>query len=47
MQVNVVTTGQLTDDHVIYRKQDDQPPYKALYIESTPNSGQFYKYVPA
>jgi len=47
VQVNVVTTGQFTDNHIIYRKQGDQPPYKALYLESAPNSGQFYKYVPA
>ena len=45
--VEVVTTGQYTDDQVIYRKQGDQPPYDALYIESAPNSGKFYKYVPA
>ena len=45
--VNVVTTGQLTDDHPIYRKQGDQPPFKVLYIESVPNSGKFYTYIPA
>lgn len=47
VQVNVITTGQLTGNLVIYRKQGEQPPYKALYLESVPNSGNFYKYVPA
>ena len=46
MQVNVITTGQLTGNLVIYRKQGEEPPYKALYLESVPNSGNFYKYVP-
>jgi hypothetical protein len=47
VQINVITTGQLTGNLVIYRKQGEQPPYKALYLESAPNSGEFYKYVPA
>ena len=47
VQVNVITTGQLTGNLVIYRKQGEQPPYKALYLESAPNSGNFYKYTPA
>jgi len=46
VQVNVITTGQLTGNLVIYRKQGEEPPYKALYLESVPNSGNFYKYVP-
>lgn len=46
VQVDVLTTGALTDGRVIYRRQNDNPPYDALYIETAPNSGQFYMYHP-
>ncbi|MDI6827367.1 MAG: hypothetical protein QME62_02655 [Armatimonadota bacterium] len=46
ISVNVITTGDYTDDHVIYRRQGDSPPYDALYIETAPNSGKFIKYLP-
>lgn len=44
VDVDVVTTGQYADDHIIYAKPGDQPPYKGLYLETAPNSGQFYRY---
>ena len=45
--LDVQTTGELTGDYIIYVKPGAVPPYKALYLETKPNSGQFYKYVPA
>ncbi len=45
--VNVLTTGQYADNHIIYRRSGDNPPYKTLYVESAPNSNKFYKYTPA
>lgn len=46
MEVDVVTTGEYADDHIIYRKPSAQTPYKELFLETAPNSGQFYKYAP-
>jgi hypothetical protein len=47
VQIEVLTTGEYADNHIIYSKQNDKPPYDALYLESKPNSGRFYKYIPA
>lgn len=46
VSVNVLTTGDYTDDHVIYYRQGDSQPYDALYLETAPNSGKFIKYLP-
>lgn len=45
-EVDVVTTGEYADDHIIYKKPSAQAPYKELFLETDPNSGQFYKYTP-
>jgi hypothetical protein len=47
VDVTVLTTGQYTDSHIIYHVSGDTPPYEALYLELTANSGKFYKYTPA
>jgi hypothetical protein len=47
VSIDVVTTGKIINGLIIYRGQNDKPPYSALYIETSPNSGKFYKYVPA
>lgn len=47
VQINVETTGQYTDGSIIYHRAGEQPPYSALYIETAPNSGEFYKYTPS
>ncbi|MHB1001517.1 MAG: hypothetical protein ACYC27_19935 [Armatimonadota bacterium] len=44
LKVDVVTTGEITGDYIIYRKQNDSSPYDALYLETQPNSGEFYRY---
>ena len=47
VQVEVVTTGEYADDHIIYQRQNRQPPFQELFLETEPNSGIFYKYIPA
>lgn len=47
VELDVETTGEYADDHIIYHRLGAQPPYDALFLESAPNSGQFYKYVPS
>lgn len=44
--IEVLTTGEHINDHIVYSKQGDQPPFDALYIETAPNSGEFYRYLP-
>ena len=47
MSAAVVTTGEHVDGQIVYAGQNAKPPYKVLYIETSPNSGKFYKYVPS
>ena len=47
IRAEVVAIGKLPDGRTIYAEVEDTPPYEALYIESTTNSGKYYKYVPA
>lgn len=47
VQVDVITTGQYAGNYIIYARVNDAQPYKNLYLEAVPNSGEFYRYIVA
>lgn len=46
VELDVITTGEYAGANIIYKKPSAQPPYKELFVETAPNSGKFYRYVP-